>query len=69
VTIEAVHIVLGLIDGRIGSVERDCVVIVALIVLKVGNEGEFPCRKLILREALVPVVVLVWRFEKFLLGR
>lgn len=64
-SIETVHIVLGLVDARVSGIQWDSVVVIALVVLKVWEERQEPGWILVLREWLVPRVICGREFYLF----
>jgi len=56
--IETVNIVLALTNARIGSIEGDWIIVVALIVTEVRQEWKEPCAILVLVEWAIPRVIL-----------
>jgi len=56
-SIKAVHIVLSLVNARISGIERDGVVVVALIVAKIWHKRQVPSAGFLLTETFVPRVI------------
>lgn len=67
-SIETVNIVLRLVNARVSGIQRDGVVVVALIVAEIRQERQVPSAILLLVETIVPGVILRLRFLKLKLS-